>query len=191
VAANDHGLATVQNVAVPGLLGTGFHVIQVVKALGLLKTDSSLCLAAGDAAKPLFVLLTVAGLADQPATENHGLQVGLDTQAATQFGHHALNFNASTAKSTEFLRKGDGGQAQFTQLFPEVGAEAQLRFAVFQAFLKTVFTAHQAGHGVLQHLLLFVESEIHGRLLKARESFSTRYSSGSRWIRRKSTACGC
>ena len=190
MAGDDHGFATIQDVAVTGLFSAGGDIVQVVEALGFLQGHGRFQLAAGNATQPLLSLTVVARLGDQAATEDNGLQIRLQAKAAAQFRHHGLDFNATAAKATEFLGKRHGGQAQLTELAPECLAETGFGFAEFQALFKTVLAANQAGHGVLQHLLLFIQSEIHGRLLKAQESFLTRCFSGSRWIRQKSRAYG-
>ncbi|MNN98334.1 hypothetical protein D3C81_2177080 [compost metagenome] len=56
-----------------------------------------------------------------------------------------------------------GGQAPFTELLPELDAEACFALAKLLALLEAIGVAHQARRGVLQHLLLFGIVEVHDR----------------------------
>ncbi|MCY1441051.1 hypothetical protein D9M71_573520 [compost metagenome] len=59
--------------------------------------------------------------------------------------------------------KRHGGQAQLTELQPELGTKAQLALAELLALLEAISGANQARRGVLQHLLLFGKIEVHDR----------------------------
>src|SRR5690554_8221051 len=115
--------ATVKNIVAAGFLGGGFYVIGVVEALGLLQANGKLGFACCNARQPLFFLLFIAGLTNQPATKNHRLKVRLDAQAAAQLGHHALNFNAGAAKAAEFLGEWHRHQAHSAQWLPQPSTE--------------------------------------------------------------------
>src|SRR5690606_14552822 len=163
VAADYHGLATVQGPVAAGLLGHGLHVEQVVVAARLIQRDGGLQLTAGDSAQQFFLLLLAAQLANQAAGQYHGFHVGFQADAAAQLLHDQHGFHAAAAKTAQLFGEGDSGQTQLAQLLPELGAETGVAGAELEALFKGVNVANQTGRGVLEHLLLFGQFEVHDR----------------------------
>ncbi|MOA11352.1 hypothetical protein D3C78_1312870 [compost metagenome] len=188
--ADHRDLASGQTPAAVHRFRAGLHVVQVVVALRFLEGHRQLQLRAGHGGQQAVLLRVVAELGEQPAGVHHRLQIGFQAEAAAQLGHHQHAVHAAAAETTEGFRNRHAGQAQFAQLRPEVGAVAQLGAAIALALFETVGITNQARRGVLQHLLLFAQFEVHGRLpLRVRDSLWKRCSSGFRWSRRRSTAC--
>ena len=130
-------------------------------ALGLIEGHSQLQRTGRHLRQQLLLLGVTAQMGEQSATEDHRLQVGLQGQAATQFGHHQHGFHAAAAKAADLLGKRHCSQAKLAQLRPELGGKAQFRLAEFLALLERIGVAHQTRRGVLQHLLLFSQFEVH------------------------------
>ena len=120
-------------------------------------------LTGSNAAQQFFFLRVAAQLADQAASQNHGLHVGFQADALAQLFHDQHGFNAGATEAAQFLRERNGGQAQLTQLLPESGAETGFAGAEFAAAFEIVNVANQAFSGFFEHLLLFSQFEIHGR----------------------------
>ncbi|MCY1435355.1 hypothetical protein D9M71_514470 [compost metagenome] len=98
---------------------------------------------------------------DQPAGEHYRVQVGLQAQATALLGHDQLGFHPTAAETTELLGERHGRQPQLAELLPQITAEARVALAELLALLEAIGVAHQAGSGVLQHLLLFTQFEVH------------------------------
>ncbi|MNF47971.1 hypothetical protein D3C84_291860 [compost metagenome] len=130
----------------------------------LLEGDRQLQLAADHHRQQAFVLLGAAQLLQQAAGVDLRLQVGLQAQAAAQLGHDQHVVHAAAAEAAVGLGEGHAAEAQLAQLLPELAAEARLAAVEVLALLEAVAVAHQTGHGVLQHLLLFGQFEVHGVL---------------------------
>ena len=77
---------------------------------------------------------------------------------------------------------------QLAELAPELDAVAPLALAEALALVERIGVAHQARRGVLQHLLLFAQFEVHARCLTVRESSWRRCSSDG--CVRAPKACG-
>ncbi|MNO88778.1 hypothetical protein D3C76_802430 [compost metagenome] len=171
--ADHHCLAAIELPAALYDFRTGLYVVQLVMALRLVEGDRQLQLPAGHLRQQVVLLRVVAQLRDQAAGEDHRMQVRLQAQATAELGHDHLGVHAGAAQAAEFLGEGHCGQAEFAQLCPHLVAEAAFALQELLALFEAVAVAHQAGGGVLQHLLLFGQFEVHALApLTARESFS-------------------
>ncbi|MCY1559703.1 hypothetical protein D9M68_967640 [compost metagenome] len=99
-----------------------------------------------------------------------GLQVRLQAEVAPQLRHYQIGVHSAAAQAAMLLRQWHCADAQFAELLPELPAEARFAAVETLARLEAVAIPCQAGHAVLQHLLLFVESEVHEGLLRVRGS---------------------
>ncbi|MNN33211.1 hypothetical protein D3C81_1469590 [compost metagenome] len=139
-------------------------------ALRFFQGDRHLQAGIGQTRQQVLLLLIVSQLLDQTASEHHRMQVRLQAQAAAQLGHDQLGFHPAAAKAAEFLGERYGGQAEGADLLPQLAGIAQPGLAELLALLEAIGVAHQTGSGVLQHLLLFAQFEVHALPLTARES---------------------
>ncbi|MNH25383.1 hypothetical protein D3C79_853720 [compost metagenome] len=98
------------------------------------------------------------------------MQERLQAQATAQLLSNQHHVNAVAAKAAIGRVERHRGQAQFAQLLPERIAEAARALPVFFALFKAIGVAHQACSGVLQHVLLLGQFEVHGLPLRVRES---------------------
>ncbi|MNE87953.1 hypothetical protein D3C80_1852010 [compost metagenome] len=92
---------------------------------------------------------------------NLRLQERLQAQVAPQLGHDQPVVHAAAAKAPMGLGNRHRTQAKLCQLAPERRAHARLAAVVTFARFEAVVITSQAGHGVLQHLLLGTECEVH------------------------------
>ncbi|MCY1174737.1 hypothetical protein D9M73_149480 [compost metagenome] len=98
------------------------------------------------------------------------MQVGFQAQARAQLLRYQHDIDAIAAEPAVSLLERYRGQAQFTQLVPEFIAVATRAVKELLALFEAVIFAHQPSGGVLQHLLLFGQFEVHGLPLTVRES---------------------
>ncbi|MNF92637.1 hypothetical protein D3C84_752860 [compost metagenome] len=170
VPTDHHAFGTGQSPATDTGLGTGMHIVHLVMALAFLQGDRQLQLARGHARQQFGPLGVAAQLLQQAGTVDLGVEVRLQAEVAPQLRHHQVGVHAAAAQAAMFLGQGHRADAQVAELPPEVPAEARLAAVERLALLEAVAVPGQAGHRVLQHLLLFVESEVHEGLLRVRGS---------------------
>ncbi|MNQ82650.1 hypothetical protein D3C85_977050 [compost metagenome] len=132
-------------------------------ALAFLQGHRQLQLATGDPGQQGVALLVVTQLLQQAGGINLRVQEGFQAQVAAQLGHDQQIVHATTTIAAIGLGNRYRAQAEITELLPERPAEAQLAAVELLALFEAVAVAGQTDHGVLQHLLLFAECEVHAR----------------------------
>jgi phosphoserine phosphatase len=106
-------------------------------------------------------LAGITELLQQAGRVNLRLQEGLQAQVATELGHDQQVVHAAATEAAMFLGNRHRTQAQFCHLVPEHRAHAGFAVVIAFAGFEAVVVAGQSGHGVLQHLLLGAECEVH------------------------------
>ncbi|MDT4858071.1 hypothetical protein FQZ97_925220 [compost metagenome] len=139
-------------------------------ALGFLQGHRQPQLAHGHPRQQRGALVGVAQLLEQAGAMHLGVQVGLQAQVAAQLGHHQHAVHPAAAQAAVLFGQRHRAQSQLAELLPERRAEALRAAMEVLALLEAVVVPGQAGHRVLQHLLLFAEVEVHGGLLRVRGS---------------------
>ncbi|MNR12262.1 hypothetical protein D3C85_1286060 [compost metagenome] len=170
VPTDHHAFAASQPPAADTGFGPGLHVVQLVMALAFLEGNRQLQLPRRHARQQLGTLGVAAQLLQQAGAMDLGLQVRLQAEVAPQLRHHQIGVHSAAAQAAMLLRQWHCADAQFAELLPELPAEARFAAVETLARLEAVAIPCQAGHAVLQHLLLFAEIEVHGGLLRVRGS---------------------
>jgi hypothetical protein len=114
-----------------------------------------------DGGEKRALLLLAGAAAEQAAAEHHGGEVGLQRQGAPERFHDDHGFDRTAAEAAMLLREGQGQEAEFGILRPQIPAPALLGLAVLLAALEVVAVGQQPIHAVLQEPLLLGEVEIH------------------------------
>ena len=159
---DDHGLAAIDHHAVAVSLGRGFDARKIEPA-GRFAMCKCKVQCAADHLFDKRDLADIAEFGQQSAAEQRGVEHGFDHACTAQLFEHGRDVKALAAKTALLFGEQRADHAKLGEAGPYIGAHPLVAVDDLVARFGVVLVRQIAPQGVLQHLPLFGQVEIHAR----------------------------
>ena len=161
VAVEHGGLVAVEAPAVRRLLRGGANIRQIEARLAFRMRERQYQRAVGDLRQQRLLLRFGAAFRDQRCADHDGGEIGLGDEPAAECFHQNADLDGAAAEAAIGLRDRQRQPAEFGELLPEIGAEAERIVGDPAAVIGGIGFLDEAVGTFAQQPLLVAQGEVH------------------------------